>query len=119
LNHELVALGARLRRATRTAAEYRLYALPDGKRPGLVRRPGAGVAIEVEIWDVPSAALGAFVAGIAAPLGFGKIRLEDGGEVAGFLCEAHAVEDARDVSECGGWRAWRAAQRKRARPASI
>ena len=40
LNGQLTAIGARLRRATRTAPEYRLYALPDGKRPGLVRRPG-------------------------------------------------------------------------------
>jgi allophanate hydrolase len=112
MNHELVALGARLRRATRTAPEYRLYALPDGKRPGLVHRPGAGVAIEVETWDVPSAALGEFVAGIAAPLGLGKVKLGDGSEVTGFLCEAHAVEDVRDISEFGGWRAWRTAQGK-------
>ncbi len=116
LNHELVALGARLRRATRTAADYRLYTLPDGKRPGLVRRPGAGMAIEVEVWDVPSAALGALVAAIAAPLGLGKVLLEDGDEVTGFLCEAHAVDAARDISEFGGWRAWRAAQRRSVRP---
>ena len=112
LNHELVTLGARLRRMTRTAPEYRLYALPDGKRPGLARRPGDGTAIEVEIWDVPSATLGAFVAGIAAPLGVGKVRLEDSSEVTGFLCETHAVKDARDISKYGGWRAWRAAQDK-------
>ena len=112
LNHELVTLGARLCRMTRTAREYRLHALPDGKRPGLVRRPDDGVAIEVETWDVPSAALGSFVARIAAPLGVGKVRLEDGSEVTGFLCEAHAVADARDISEYGGWRAWRAAQGK-------
>jgi allophanate hydrolase len=112
MNHELVALGARLRRATRTAAEYRLYALPDGKRPGLVRRPGAGGAIEVEVWDMPRAAIGGFLAGIAAPLGLGTLQLEDGSEVAGFLCEAHAVKDARDISEFGGWRAWLAARDK-------
>jgi allophanate hydrolase len=112
MNHELVALGARLRRVMRTAAEYRLYALPDGKRPGLVRRPGAGGAIEVEVWDVPSAAIGGFLAGIAAPLGLGTVRLDDGSEVAGFLCEAHAVKDARDISEFGGWRAWLAARDK-------
>jgi allophanate hydrolase len=105
LNHELVALGARLRRTTRTAPEYRLYALPDGKRPGLIRRPGAGVAIEVEVWDVPSAVAGAFLATIAPPLGLGTVVLEDGGSVTGFLCEAHAVEGARDISEFGGWRA--------------
>jgi len=109
LNHELAALDARLRRATRTAAEYRLFVLPDGKRPGLVRRPGSGVAIEVEIWDVPSAAVGALVAGIAPPLGLGTIELDDGTRVTGFLCEAHAVETAHDISEFGGWRAWRTA----------
>jgi allophanate hydrolase len=110
LNGELVAIGARLRQTTRTAPEYRLYALPDGKRPGLVLRPGAGVAIEVEVWDVPSIALGGFAAGIAAPLGLGKMRLAEGDEVTGFLCEAWAAEDARDISEFGGWRGWVAAQ---------
>jgi allophanate hydrolase len=99
-----------LRRAAQTAAEYRLYALPDGKRPGLVRRPGDGLAIEVEVWDVPSGALGSFAAGITAPLGLGKVRLEDGSEITGFLCEAHATKGARDISEFGGWRAWLAAQ---------
>jgi allophanate hydrolase len=110
MNHELTALGAKLRRATRTAPEYRLYALPDGKRPGLVCRPDTGAAIEIEVWDVPSAELGGFVAAIAAPLGVGKIRLGDGGEVTGFLCEAHVIEKARDITEFGGWRAWRTAQ---------
>ena len=108
LNGELTAIGARLRQAARTAPEYRLYALPDGKRPGLVRTPGNGAAIEVEIWDLPSAEIGAFVAGIAPPLGIGTIALEDGGDVAGFLCEAHATEAARDITEFGGWRAWKA-----------
>jgi allophanate hydrolase len=110
LNGQLVEVGARLRRTMRTAPEYRLYALPDGKRPGLMRRPAGGAAIEIEIWDVPSAALGGFAAAIAAPLGLGKVRLEDGGEVTGFLCEAWGAEGARDISEFGGWRAWLAAR---------
>lgn len=108
LNHELVALGARLRRATRTAPEYAFYALPDGKRPGLVRKPGAGSSIEIEIWDVPTEAVGAVLAGIAPPLGLGTIALEDGGSVIGFLCESHAVAGSRDITEFGGWRAYRA-----------
>jgi allophanate hydrolase len=111
LNHELVALGARLRRTTWTAPAYRLYALPDGRRPGLARVRDGGAAIEVEVWDVPSESLGAFAASIAAPLGLGKVRLEDGGEVTGFLCEAYAVEGARDISEFGGWRGWLAARK--------
>jgi len=113
LNGELLALGARLRRSVRTAPDYRLYALPDGKRPGLVRDPGAGTVIEAEIWDVPVAAIGAFLAGIAPPLGLGTIALEDGGAVTGFLCEAYAVAGAREISEFGGWRAWQSSQQRR------
>jgi allophanate hydrolase len=107
LNGELLALGARLRRALRTAPQYRLYVLGDGQRPGLVRDPRAGTAIEAEIWDVPVAAIGALLAGIEPPLGLGTIALEDGGTASGFLCEAYAVEGARDISQFGGWRAWR------------
>jgi allophanate hydrolase len=125
LNRELQIFGAKLRRATRTAPCYRLYALPDGKRPGLVRQAddrgsGSGAAIEVEVWDVPSQAVGAFLAGIAPPLGLGTVELEDGTAVKGFLCEAHAVADgsgARDITAFGGWRAWRAASETLPSPA--
>jgi allophanate hydrolase len=110
LNGELLALGARLRRAVCTAPDYRLYALADGRRPGLVRTPGTGAAIEAEIWDVPVAAVGAFLATIAPPLALGTIDLEDGGAVTGFLCEAYAAKGARDISEFGGWRAWRSSR---------
>ena len=109
LNGDLVALGGRLRRAARTAPEYRLYALPDGTRPGLVRLPADGAAIEVEVWDLPTANVGALVDGIAPPLGLGRLHLEDGTEVCGFLCEAHAVTAARDITAFGGWRTWRQA----------
>jgi allophanate hydrolase len=112
LNGELLALGARLRRAARTAPDYRLYALADGRRPGLVRDPGGGTAIEAEIWDVPVAAIGALLAGVAPPLGLGTIALEDGSAVTGFLCEAHGVEGAREISEFGGWRAWRSSRQE-------
>jgi allophanate hydrolase len=114
LNSELLALGARLRRAVRTAPDYRLYALPDGRRPGLVRTPGTGAAIEAEIWDVPVAAVGAFLATISSPLGLGTIDLEDGSAVTGFLCEAHAAQGASDISEFGGWRAWQSRGDRRA-----
>ncbi len=107
LNAELTALGARLRRACRTAPRYGLFALPDGKRPGLVREASGGAAIEVEVWDVPAAALGGFIAGIAPPLGIGTIELEDGSATKGFLCEGHGIAGALDISGHGGWRAYR------------
>ncbi|MGC2413266.1 MAG: amidase family protein, partial [Stellaceae bacterium] len=113
LNGELLAWGARLRRTVCTARQYRLYTLADGRRPGLVRDPSAGSAIEAEIWDVPVAAIGAFLAAIAPPLGLGTITLEDGGAVTGFLCEAYGLEGAREISGLGGWRAWRASRQER------
>ena len=53
LNHELAELNAQLVRATRTTADYRLYALAGTHppKPGLIRSPGAGgLGIEVEVW---------------------------------------------------------------------
>jgi allophanate hydrolase len=44
------------------------------------------------------------VAGIPAPLGIGKVRLEDGSLVSGFMCEAIGTEGAEDISALGGWR---------------
>jgi allophanate hydrolase len=111
-NGELLALGAQIVRATRTAPRYRLYDLADGTgRPGLLRAGGGeeGAHVEVEVWRLDHAAMGAFLATIAAPLAIGSVELEDGAVVHGFLCEAHAVAGARDVSGHGGWRAYTAA----------
>jgi allophanate hydrolase len=112
LNHQLTDRGARLVRATRTAPLYRFYALPDTTppKPGLVRVTEGGGAIDVEVWELPLAAYGGFVARIPAPLGVGIIALENGSQVQGFLCEAAAVHGARDITALGGWRAFLQAQ---------
>ncbi len=109
LNHELTALGARYLETTKTAADYRLFALPNTTppKPGLLRvSQGAGAAIEIEIWALSAEAFGRFVGAIPAPLGIGTLALSDGRGVKGFLVEAEAVKGARDVSEFGGWRAF-------------
>jgi allophanate hydrolase len=108
LNWQLTQLGATLERTTRTAPTYKLYALPGTTppKPGLVRVGEDGGAIEVEVWRVPLGGYGRFVAGIPAPLGIGTITLEDGTSVQSFLCEALAVQGARDVTAFGGWRAF-------------
>jgi allophanate hydrolase len=108
LNPQLVQLGAKLVRATRTAPHYQLYALPGTTppKPGLVRVKNGGASIEVEVWELPADAYGYFVAAIPAPLGIGTLALENGETVQGFLCEAHAIEDARNITSFGGWRAY-------------
>jgi allophanate hydrolase len=110
LNGQLVERGGRLVRACRTAPRYRLYVLPDTTpaKPGLVRDAGPAASIELEVWRVPLSAYGSFVAGIPAPLGIGSVELEDGTWVQGFLCESWAVAGAREISDLGGWRAFRA-----------
>ena len=106
LNHELTARGGRLISRTRTAACYRLYLLPGGppQRPGLLRVNEDGAAIELEVWTLPAALVGDFIAGIPAPLGIGRVALADGTAVAGFVCEAYAVRDALDITVHSGWR---------------
>jgi allophanate hydrolase len=111
LNHELLALGGRLVAATTTAADYKLFALATTPpKPGLVRAPGfAGGGIAVEVWALSAENFGRFVAALPAPMGIGRVTLADGSVHPGFLCEAHALEGAEDITAHGGWRAYRAA----------
>ena len=113
LNGQLIERDARLLRRTRTAPNYRLFALPGSTppKPGLVRVGGndSGSAIELELWSMPARHFGSFVSLIPSPLGIGTLQLEDGSEVQGFLCEAWAIEKAEDISSFGGWRSYRAA----------
>jgi len=110
LNFQLTGRNARLVSTTQTAAKYRFYALPDGKRPGLVQVQEGGAAIACEVWEMPASQFGSFVDGIPAPLGIGKLELADGSVVNGFICEGVGMTDARDITEYGGWRAWLAAR---------
>jgi allophanate hydrolase len=108
LNHQLTGRGARLVQSTRTAAGYRLFALPGTTppKPGLVRDAEASGGIEVEVWDLDTAAFGSFVAEVPPPLSIGTVELADGTQVHGFLCEFHATHGAQDITSHGGWKNW-------------
>jgi allophanate hydrolase len=110
LNGELKALGGRLLEAAATAPDYRLYALPTTPpKPGMLRvAPSAGSSIAVEVWALPAAAFGKFVAAIPPPLSIGTVRLADGRGVKGFIVEPADIDGARDISSFGGWRAFMA-----------
>ena len=108
LNHQLTSRGARLLAATTTAPIYRLFALPDTvpPKPGLQRVGEGGSAIAVEVWALGEAAFGSFVAEVPAPLGIGTVRLADGSDHTGFVCEPSALDGAPDITAHGGWRAY-------------
>lgn len=108
LNHQLTDLGGALVETTRTAACYRFYALDTvPPKPGLVRvAAGQGASIEAEVWALDAAAFGTFVDAVPAPLVIGRVHLEDGADVAGFLCEPIAIGTAVEITALGGWRAY-------------
>ncbi len=138
LNPQITGFGGRFLRAVNTLPAYRLHALgnrpglvrdggqmgvpmggrgrepgavPGGAMPGGARHaPGGrqGAAIAGEVWALPTSAIGALLALVPPPLGFGTVELEDG-PCLGFLAEADAARDAPDISAHGGWRAWLAA----------
>jgi allophanate hydrolase len=107
LNRQLTDRGARLVKTTRTARDYRLFALANTTppKPGLVREPGfEGPGIEVEVWSLPAAELGSFVAMIPPPLGIGTVALADGTTAKGFICEPAGLAGAAEITSHGGWR---------------
>jgi allophanate hydrolase len=108
LNSQLTERGASLVQTTHTSTHYRLYALPGTvpPKPGLKRVEAQGAAIAVEVWDMPLAQVGSFLALIPSPLGLGKLELADGTWVTGFVCEGYALDTALDVTAHGGWRAY-------------
>lgn len=106
LNWQLRERGAKFLERTQSAPNYRLYALAGGPpyRPGMVYDEQNGRAIEVEIWAVPNAEFGSFVANIPSPLGIGKVTLSDGRQLSGFICEPFAINNATEITHLGGWR---------------
>ncbi|MBW8888779.1 MAG: allophanate hydrolase [Fibrobacteres bacterium] len=107
LNWQLLELGARLNATVRTAPNYRMHVIerPGRKFPGVVRVEN-GERLELEVWEMSPAALGAFMEKVLEPLCIGTVELENGEKVKGFLCETWAVEGARDITALGGWRTY-------------
>ena len=101
------ALGGRLLETTKTTPDYRLYALPAPRRQNQVCCASKKwQAIEVEVWAMPIEPFGRFTDAVPAPLTIGTVTLAAGRAVKGFLVEAAATTDARDISSFGGWRAY-------------
>lgn len=105
LEHQLTKLQAVYDRTTCTSAQYRMVRTnTDPAKPMLVCCAENGTALEVEIWKISIEQIGKFLQQISAPLGLGKICLEDGSQVIGFVGQAGAEKGLHDISSFGGWR---------------
>jgi len=109
LNGQLTDRGGYLVRQGTTSEHYRLYALPDNKRPALIRDTENGQPVEVEVWSIPAHTVGSFMQGVLPPLGIGSVELSDGVWVNGFIAEPLATEGSSEITAFGGWKGYLAA----------
>ena len=95
----------------RTAPRYRFFSVRD-EFPGLWLVDEGGVSIEGELYEVPLEVIRErFIPAEPPELELGVLELEDGGSALVVLMRREAVESGEgltDISEHGGWRAYRA-----------
>ncbi len=107
LNDNLLNVGATFLFETLTEPTYRLWSIGD-RHPAMVRVKQGGVAIAVEVWEVPIAGISSILLQEPPGLCIGKVRLSDGEMVLGVLGEPILCEDQREITSWGGWRAYTA-----------
>jgi hypothetical protein len=110
LNANLVAAGATFVREDDTDACYRIWSIDD-RHPAMLRTPGEGSNVAVEVWEVPVAGLVNILLAEPAGLAIGKVVLRDGSIVLGVLGEPFLCKGKREITEYGGWRAYVASKR--------
>ena len=107
LNPNLVNVGATFVREDETEPCYRLWSIDD-RHPAMMRTPGEGAAVAVEVWNVPTEGLAKVLQSEPPGLCIGKVALADGTIVLGVLGEPFLCAGRREITEFGGWRAYMA-----------
>ena len=105
LNPNLLKVGATFVREDATNACYRLWSIDD-RHPAMLRTPGQGARIAVELWDVQYDALAEVLLSEPPGLAIGKVLLQDGTVVLGVLGEPFLCEGKREITMYGGWGAY-------------
>jgi hypothetical protein len=108
LNPNLLSAGASFVREDQTVPDYRIFSIHD-RHPGMYRVATGGVSVAVEVWSVPVSGVAEILMKEPAGLCIGKVKLANGEEMLGVVAEAILCTGQREISEFGGWRAYRAA----------
>jgi hypothetical protein len=111
LNPNMLAVGASFVREDRTETGYRIWSIGD-RHPAMLRTPGEGTSVALEVWSVPSAGLATILQNEPPGLSIGKVVLADGSIVLGVLGEPFLCQGQREITSFGGWRAYTAAQQR-------
>lgn len=106
LNGNLHLVGAKFIREAYTEPSYRLWSIAD-RHPAMQRVSTGGSAIAIEIWSVPVPGLATLLLLEPPGLCIGKVRLSTGEAVLGVLGEAILCEGQKDITDWGGWRAYK------------
>ncbi|KPQ34768.1 MAG: hypothetical protein HLUCCA11_13660 [Phormidesmis priestleyi Ana] len=112
LNPNLINVGSTFEREAKTEPCYRIWSIDD-RYPAMIKVKEGGVAVALEVWNVPLAGLGIILSQEPPGLAIGKVGLHDGEEVLGVIGEPLTVEGKREITEYGGWRAYCEAIAKR------
>ena len=105
LNPNLLKVGATFVREDATDACYRLWSIDD-RHPAMMRTPGEGASIALEVWDVPLDGLAQVLLSEPPGLAIGKVLLKDQTVVLGVLGEPFLCKGKREITAYGGWRAY-------------
>jgi len=109
LNENLLQAGAKFTRKARTDSHYRLWSIDD-RHPGMLRSHNGGKEIHLEIWDLSAESLVTILNQEPPGLCLGHITLSDGQSILGILAEPYLVEDQKEITKWGGWRAYMASR---------
>ena len=105
LNGNLLAVGATFDREAKTESAYRIWSIGD-RHPAMIKVTEGGIAIPLEVWNVPVTGLVKILGQEPPGLCIGKVKLADGHEVLGVLGEPFLCEDQLEITAWGGWRSY-------------
>ncbi|HEY0615638.1 MAG TPA: gamma-glutamylcyclotransferase [Candidatus Elarobacter sp.] len=103
---------ARFVREARTKPLYRLHSVDD-KHPGVYEVGEGGVAIAGEVYELTDEQHRDLLAGEPPNLYEAPVELEDGSRVNAMIYPRELIEQRgyADISQHGGWAAYKASQR--------
>jgi len=105
LNKNMIAAQGVFVREDHTDAHYRIWSIGD-RHPGMIRVADGGTSVALEIWALPLVSFAGLLSSEPSGLSIGKVTLRDGTQVLGVLAEPWLVENQKEITSHGSWRAY-------------